>query len=92
MSELNQLYNKVIKFMNIKGLEIPLTAVKFFKNEDTIPQEIVQYKPSGITLTSCQANKQASLGDVVLLTKENIGCIAAAISFGLVAQNDKNAN
>jgi uncharacterized protein (DUF169 family) len=90
MSELNQLYNKVIKFMNIKGLEIPLTAVKFFKNEDTIPQEIVQYKPSGITLTSCQANKQASLGDVVLLTKENIGCIAAAISFGLVAQNDKN--
>ncbi len=90
MNELKQFYDKIIKFMIIKGLGIPLTAVKFYKNEDTISKEIAKYNPTNISLTSCQANKQASLGDAVLLTKENIGCIAAAISFGLVDQNDKN--
>lgn len=90
MNELNILYDNLLKHMNIPGLKIPLTAVKFFKTDENIPSVITKYSPKEITFTSCQANKQASLGDAVLLTKENIGCIAAAISFGLVDKNDKN--
>jgi len=88
MNTINQLYNKMIKAMNVKGLEIPIAAVKFFRKEDVIPDEVLEYNPEDITISSCQANKQAHLGDAILLTRDNIGCIAAAISFGLVDQND----
>jgi uncharacterized protein (DUF169 family) len=37
-----------------------------------------------VTLTGCQAVRQASLGDAVCLTRNNIGCVAAAVTFGLV--------
>ncbi|MBU1170641.1 MAG: DUF169 domain-containing protein [Proteobacteria bacterium] len=88
MSELNEQYQHMIDDMGVPGLIIPLTAVTFFrgKNND-IPPEILKYKPEGITLTSCQAARQASLGDAVCLTRDNIGCVAAAITFGLVNQN-----
>jgi len=88
MSKLQILYNRLISGMNVPGLKIPLTAVKFFKKGDKIPEAILAYITEDLTLTSCQANKQASLGDAVLLTRENIGCIAAAITFGLVDQHD----
>jgi len=69
--------------MGVEDLEIPLTAVKFYKNDDEIPEPIKENQPA-ISLTSCQAAKQASLGDAALLTYDNIGCVAAAITFGLV--------
>lgn len=73
--------------LGIEGLSLPTTAVKFYHCDDSIPELLRQHQPGSITLTSCQATKQASLGDAVLLTLENIGCIAAAITFGLVDQN-----
>ncbi len=69
--------------MGVEDLEIPMTAVKFYKKEDKIPEAIKENQPT-ISLTSCQAAKQASLGDAALLTYDNIGCVAAAITFGLV--------
>ena len=88
MSTIKQLYLRMIKAMEVEGLDIPTTAVKFYNNHDDIPDEVYDYKPENISITSCQADRQASLGDAVLLNKENIGCIAAAITFGLVDQND----
>jgi len=69
--------------MGVEDLEIPMTAVKFYKKEDEIPEPVKENQPT-ISLTSCQAAKQASLGDAALLTTDNIGCVAAAITFGLV--------
>ncbi len=86
--QLRTLYRDMIIAMGVEGLNIPVTAVKFFKNGDTIPDKIMEYHPDDLTVTSCQATKQASLGDAVCLTRENIGCIAAAITFGLVDQYD----
>ena len=83
MSILNKLYQRMIDAMGVDGLEIPLNGVKFYKHGENIPEEVMENHPS-ITLASCQAVKQASLGDVAFLTEENIGCIAAAITFGLV--------
>jgi len=79
----------MIDAMGVAGLNIPLTAVKFFRHNDPIPAAVLDYKPDNITLTSCQANKQAALGDAVLLTRDNIGCVAAAITFGLVDQHER---
>ncbi len=86
--QLRALYRDMIIAMGVEGLTIPVTAVKFFKNGDTIPDKIMDYHPDDLTVTSCQATKQASLGDAVCLTRDNIGCIAAAITFGLVDQYD----
>ncbi len=83
MTTINQLYSRLINAMGVEDLEIPLTAVKFYKKDDEIPEPIKENQPA-ISLTSCQAAKQASLGDAALLTYDNIGCVAAAITFGLV--------
>lgn len=69
---------------SLPGIKIPTTGVKFYKHDEIIPEPIQDLEPTGLTLTSCQANKQASLGDAVCLTARNIGCVAAAISLGLV--------
>lgn len=87
MTLLQQLYQQMVAAMGVARLEIPTTAVKFYRHEDEIPAAVLANKPTTITLTSCQAAKQASLGDAVLLTLDNIGCVAAAISLGLVDQN-----
>lgn len=89
MSELKEKYDIIIESMGVPNLEIPLTAVKFFRGDTStsLLPKIERFKPEGITLTSCQALRQASLGDPVCLTRENIGCVAAAITFGLVDQN-----
>ncbi len=86
MSKINQQYIRMINAMGVEGLEIPMTAVKFYKKEDDIPCPVKENQPA-ISLTSCQATKQASLGDAALLTYVNIGCVAAAITFGLVDKN-----
>lgn len=88
MTRVYKLYKDLIEAMEVEGLSIPTTCVKLYKKDDLIPEELHDYKPEGITLTSCQAAKQASLGDAILLTRENIGCVAAAISLGLADAND----
>ncbi len=84
MTTIKQMYNRMIAAMGVEGLEIPITAVKFYRVGEDIPEAVRHNCPVSISLTSCQATRQASLGDAVLLTLDNIGCVAAAISFGLV--------
>jgi uncharacterized protein (DUF169 family) len=62
--------------------------VKLDKRDQSVPQEVQEHQPDSISLTSCQAHKQSSIGDAVCLTKNNIGCVAAAISLGLVGENE----
>ncbi|MHC4407372.1 MAG: DUF169 domain-containing protein [Planctomycetota bacterium] len=81
-------YERYLSAHDVPGLEIPITAVKLFTSEDEVPQSVREHAVEGLTLTSCQATKQASLGDAVCLTRKNIGCVAAAISLGLVDENE----
>lgn len=89
MTAVRETYSTIIRAMNVEDLEIPTACVKFYKKGGTIPQEVLDCEPDGLTLTSCQSARQAGFGDNVLLTADTIGCVAAAISFGLV---DKNQN
>lgn len=84
MITIKQMYDRMIAAMGVKGLEIPTTAVKFYRHDENIPEQVMNNCPARISLTSCQAARQASLGDAVLLTADNIGCVAAAITLGLV--------
>lgn len=79
----------MVSAFGVDSLEIPTTLVKLFKSGEDIPADVKHHQPEGISITSCQAHKQASLGDAICLTRDNIGCVAAAISLGLVDQNEK---
>ncbi len=70
--------------LEIPNLSIPTVGVKFYFEDDGIPKELSDFETDEISITSCQANRMAGLGDAVLLTEKSIGCIAAAITFGLV--------
>ena len=56
MTTINQLYSRLINAMGVEDLEIPMTAVKFYKEEDEIPEPVKENQPT-ISLTSCQAAK-----------------------------------
>ena len=86
MLNMNELYSKMMSAFGLTGTGIPTAFVKIFGKDDNVPEKIFEYHTVDVTLTSCQAAKQASLGDAVCLTRSNIGCIAAAITFGLVDQ------
>lgn len=73
--------------MGVEGLSIPVTYVRLYRDGETIPETLSEYLTTDETLLCCQAARHAAGGYPVLLTKENIGCIAAAISLGLVDQN-----
>jgi uncharacterized protein (DUF169 family) len=88
MPDLQKMYSTMIENMGVPDLDIPMTAVKIYRGNDPVPDSVLKYVPQGITVTSCQAKKQAALGDAVCLTRESIGCVAAAISFGLVSQDE----
>jgi uncharacterized protein (DUF169 family) len=89
MTTIGQWYERYLAAHKVAGLEIPFTAVKFYRHGQEVPPEVRECEPSGLTLTSCQATKQASLGDAVCLTRANIGCVAAAISLGLVEEDEQ---
>jgi uncharacterized protein (DUF169 family) len=87
---LKTIYDDLMESLGIDGLEIPRTAVTFFREGEGLPDSVKAHQISDLTLTVCQACRQASLGDAVCLTRENIGCVAGAISLGLVAADDSN--
>ncbi|OPY11752.1 MAG: hypothetical protein A4E66_01301 [Syntrophus sp. PtaB.Bin001] len=84
MTELEDLYMRMLKALEIEGLDIPIAAIRFFRRDDWIPEILMGERPGNLTLTCCQAVRQAELGDSVLLMERNMGCVAAAISLGLV--------
>lgn len=84
-----EIYRTLLTHFGVEGLPLPVSFVKIFKKSDELPDVVSAHAPAGITLTACQAERQAVLGDAVCLTRENIGCIAAAISFGLVGQAEE---
>jgi len=89
-TEINKLYDRLMTAMGIEDTGIPVSFIKFYFETDSIPAEVTERHIDEVSLTSCQATRQASLGDAVCISGNNIGCIAAAITFGLVDMNDKN--
>lgn len=89
MESNQQLYKRMITAFSVDSFELPTTLVKLFKADQEVPREVMAHHTDTLSITSCQAHKQSSIGDAVCLTRENIGCVAAAISLGLVGQDEK---
>lgn len=83
----DQLMRRLNAALQIPGLEIPACGVKLFRHEETVPETVKQFQPDRMTITSCHAIRAAMLDDPVYLTESNIGCIAGAISLGMVEKH-----
>jgi uncharacterized protein (DUF169 family) len=89
MTQIASMYADLIRGYGIEDLDIPVGYVKLFARDDTIPDAVRSWAPREETLTVCQALRYALLAQPVLLDLNNIGCIAAAISLGLVDARQK---
>lgn len=90
MNIFNNLIKRLIKAMDVPNLKIPAAGVRIFKKNEKVPKEVLKYQLDGIAITSCHAIRTTMLGDAVYLTMDSIGCIAAAISLGLVDKNQSS--
>ncbi|MGB5158121.1 DUF169 domain-containing protein [Desulfobacterium sp. N47] len=84
MNIFNDLMIRLVKAFDVPDINIPVAGVRIFKKHENIPEEIMKYQPDGIAITSCHSIRTTMMGDAVYLTVQSIGCIAAAISLGLV--------
>ena len=91
MTQIAAMYADMIRGFGVEGLEIPAGYVKLFSGTDTLPAAVRACAPEEETLTACQALRHAMLNQPVLLHRDNIGCIAAAISLGLVGAEENDA-
>ena len=82
-----ELYDRLIQSLEIPGFQIPTAFVGLYRQGEQVPPQVLDYNVEEETLTSCQALRHAMHGHPVYLTQENVGCIAAAISLGLVDRN-----
>jgi len=89
MSTISRLYFRMINSMGVEGLRVPVAYVKLYRLEEEIPLQVESYFIDEETVMCCQAVRYATLDQPALLTKGNIGCVASAISLGLVDQNQK---
>ncbi len=88
MENFQKLAQRLIHAMEVPNLTIPIAGVKIFKQSDRVPDEILRSQPDQYSITACHALKSAMLGDVVYLEKDSIGCVAAAISLGIVQKKE----
>jgi uncharacterized protein (DUF169 family) len=94
MSQISKLYLELIESFGVTDLDIPVAYVKLYKKGEPIPKEVLACtteaddapaSPSE-SVMSCQAARYAASGTPVLLNINNVGCVAAAVSLGLVDQ------
>lgn len=90
MNVFDNLMERLIKAMEVPHLRLPAAGVRIFKQDEEVPREVVKYQPDGMTVTSCHATRATMLDEAVYLTADSIGCIAAAISLGLVDEHQSS--
>ncbi|MBU1054135.1 MAG: DUF169 domain-containing protein [Proteobacteria bacterium] len=87
MNNFNDLMKRLVKAFDVPNLDIPVSGIRIYKKDETVPEEVKKYQPDGIAITSCHSIRTTMMGDAVYLTEHSIGCIAAAISLGIVDKN-----
>ncbi len=81
-----QAYRRYIAAFGSPEVEgVAAVGVKFVRRGETPPP---QAEPLDMAYTWCYAVRQASRGEVPFVTRDNIGCVMAAIALGLVDEDD----
>ena len=89
MTRIADLYDRMIGALGVEDLAIPATYVKLFRGAAVVPDAVQTHAVAQETLTVCQAVRHAALDQSVFLTRHTIGCVAAAISLGMVDPEDR---
>lgn len=89
MTRIDELHARLMAAFGLDGFEVPTAFVKIYSHGDEIPAGVADCYSDEETVTSCQAARHAARGHQVLLTQGNVGCVAAAISLGLVDQDSQ---
>jgi uncharacterized protein (DUF169 family) len=84
-NELSERYRKAFDVPDMKP-EVHCLGVKFIQKGEKIPENI---QVKDVPAPWCRILKLASEGDVMIATKDNIGCPAAGIALGLVDPHDR---
>ncbi|GAB4136905.1 MAG: hypothetical protein Fur0037_01700 [Planctomycetota bacterium] len=88
MKTFPELYGRFMRAFGVPELPgIAAVGVKFVRRGETPPP---QARPLDMAYTWCYAVKQASQGEVPLVTRENVGCVLAGIALGLLDEDDPN--
>ncbi len=87
MTRIDDLHSRLMAAFDMDGLEIPVVFVKIYSRDDDIPAAVRDCYSDEESVMSCRFARHAARGHQVLLTIDNVGCVAAAISLGLVDQN-----
>ena len=82
MNKIDQLHSRLMAAFELEGLEIPTVFVKIYSRDETLPAAVEECYSDEESIMSCQAARHAASGSPVLLTVDNVGCVAAAISPG----------
>lgn len=79
-------YRRYMATFSVPDLQdIIAVGVKFVRKGEQAP---AQAAPLDMAYTWCYAVKQASRGEVPLVTRDSVGCVMAAIALGLVDEDD----
>lgn len=79
-------YRRYMRGFGVPDLpDIAAVGVKFVPQGEAPPAAA---SPMEMAYTWCYAVKQASKGEVPLVTRENVGCVMGGIALGLVDEND----
>ena len=87
MTEIDKLHSRLMAAFDLEGLTIPTIFIKIYNQDETLPAQVEECYSDEESIMSCQAARHAASGNPVLLTIDNVGCVAAAISLGLVDQD-----
>lgn len=87
MTEVARLESSLRSGFGTEDLGFPIVYVKFYKLGEMVPEPVLSARSDVETVMSCQATRHAADGFPVYLDIVNIGCVAAAISLGLVDQD-----
>ncbi len=81
-----ELYRRYLAAFGVPDLgRIVAVGVKFVRRGERPPSEA---RPLEMAYTWCYAVKQASHGEVPLVTRDTVGCVMAGIALGLIDEND----
>ena len=89
MTRIADLYGRLMGAFGVGDLQISATYVNLFRQDAVVPEAVQSCAVDQETLTVCQAVRHAALDQAVYLTRGSIGCVAAAISLGMVDPEDR---
>lgn len=89
MTRIADLYGRLMSAFGVDDFQIPAAYVKLFRQDALVPAVVQSHIVEQETLTVCQAVRHAALDQPVYLTPGSIGCVAAAISLGMVDPEDR---